>query len=329
MGQGWRLLLQDAGLEPASVLRAAALPEDLLDREDVRLAQADYFRFWDALARLDPDPALAVRVVSKASAEAFESSLFAALCSPDFATSMQRLAQFKPLFGPVRLDVGARSGGFAVALRFLDETVAPPQTLALGELAIWLQLARMGTRQPIRAIAARSPVPIPPSAEIEAFFGVPVEPGERIELVISSGDAARPYLTRNEELWRFFEPELRQRLRDLDRDAGMHQRLRSVLVEMLPGGETSIDAAARRLATSKRTLQRRLAAESTSYQAVLDEVREQLARHYLTQARISNTEIALLLGFADPNSFFRAFHAWTGRTPESVRGAAQAASVRH
>ena len=58
---------------------------------------------------------------------------------------------------------------------------------------------------------------------------------------------------------------------------------------------------------------------------MLAEVREQLARHYLTHSRISNTEIALLLGFSDPNSFFRAFHDWTGRTPDTVRGEAPAA----
>jgi AraC-like DNA-binding protein len=329
MGHGWRLLLRDAGLEHVSVLRAAALPEDLLDGEDVRLAPADYFRFWNAVAQLAPDPAMPVRVVSKVSAEAFESSMFAAMCSPDFETAMRRLARFKPLFGPVRLDVGARAGGFGVSLRFVDPGLSPPPSLALAELAIWLRLARMGTRHPIVAVAARSPVAIAPSAEIDAFFGVPVEAGEAIELVVSAEDARRPYLTRNEALWEFFEPELRRRLRDLTRDAAVQDRLRSVLLEMLPGGETSIEAAARRLATSKRTLQRRLAAEATSYQIVLDEVREQLARHYLTQSRITNTEIALLLGFADPNSFFRAFHAWTGHTPEAVRSASGGAGVRH
>ena len=35
----------------------------------------------------------------------------------------------------------------------------------------------------------------------------------------------------------------------------------------------------------------------------------------------SSAEISFLLGYEDPNSFFRAFHAWTGQTPERARAA--------
>lgn len=57
----------------------------------------------------------------------------------------------------------------------------------------------------------------------------------------------------------------------------------------------------------------------TRFQHVLDSTREELARHYLTSSRLSGAEISFLLGFEDPNSFFRAFHAWTGQTPQQVR----------
>ena len=30
-------------------------------------------------------------------------------------------------------------------------------------------------------------------------------------------------------------------------------------------------------------------------------------------------EISFLLGYADPSSFYRAFHEWTGLTPDRVR----------
>jgi AraC-like DNA-binding protein len=78
-------------------------------------------------------------------------------------------------------------------------------------------------------------------------------------------------------------------------------------------------AVSSRLAVSTRTLQRRLNAENTSFQLLLNRTREQLARHYLKGSTMSGAEISFLLGFEDPNSFFRAFHSWTGETPEQAR----------
>jgi AraC-like DNA-binding protein len=71
---------------------------------------------------------------------------------------------------------------------------------------------------------------------------------------------------------------------------------------------------------SKRTLQRRIEAEGTSYQQILKETREALARHNLEKTALPVAEISFLLAF-EPNSFYRAFRAWTGMTPESVRHA--------
>lgn len=172
LGPGWRILLRDAGFEPADALRAAGLPEGLLAQEDVRLAPGDYFHLWETLAALDPDPAMPVRLVSRLTTEAFESSMFAALCSPDFRTAMQRLTRFKPLLGPMRLDVGDSPEGYHVRLSYTDATLVPPAPLGLAELAIWLQLARMGTRTRIEAVAARTPVAVLDTPEIRAFFGV-------------------------------------------------------------------------------------------------------------------------------------------------------------
>jgi AraC-like DNA-binding protein len=100
--------------------------------------------------------------------------------------------------------------------------------------------------------------------------------------------------------------------------------VRAALLELLPSGRTSLGDAAQRLAMSARTLQRRLGEDGTSFQAVLDETRRELALHYLQRTAISSGEISFLLGFSDPSSFFRAFHGWTGLTPERARGASAA-----
>ena len=77
------------------------------------------------------------------------------------------------------------------------------------------------------------------------------------------------------------------------------------------------------LGTSPRTLQRHLRNEGTNFQQVLDGLREELARNYLAKSAYSSGQIGFLLGYEDPNSFFRAFRAWTGQTPEVVRASVQ------
>ena len=120
-------------------------------------------------------------------------------------------------------------------------------------------------------------------------------------------------------MWGFFEPDLRKRLSDLDASATTADRARAALLELLPSGAASVTAVSERLGTSTRTLQRRLKQENRSFQALLNETREELARHYLKTSNLSGAEISFLLGFEDPNSFFRAFHSWTGKTPEQAR----------
>jgi AraC-like DNA-binding protein len=146
--------------------------------------------------------------------------------------------------------------------------------------------------------------------------------------VFRTQDTAAPFLTANAAMWDVFEPELRRRLSEIDDTATVADRVRAALLESLPAGAVSMDAVARKLGASARTLQRRLKDEGSSFQEVLDGTRENLARHYLKTSRMSGAEISFLLGFEDPNSFFRAFHKWTGRTPEDVRAATSLPTAR-
>jgi AraC-like DNA-binding protein len=122
-------------------------------------------------------------------------------------------------------------------------------------------------------------------------------------------------------MWQVFEPELRRRLSQLDATASTSERVRAVLLELLPGNEATIEKTAERLGMSKRTLQRRLEDEGENFRALINTCRENLARHYLRNTSLPGYEIAFLLGFEDPNSFYRAFMAWTGQTPETAREA--------
>jgi AraC-like DNA-binding protein len=323
---GWRILLMDAGLNPTNVLRRAGLPDDLFGREKETLSTAKYFGLWQAIETEADDPTVALRIGSSISMESFDPPIFAAVCSPDLNTALERLARHKRLLAPMAMHVEVRQTETTLELEWLDDSLEPPISLIATELVFFVQLPRMATRTRIRPLGVRSPRPIEAKSAFDEYFGVPVQTGGRPKISYRAQDAALPFLTANEKMWEFFAPQLRQRLGELDETATIADRVRGALLELLPGGSATVKTVARKLAVSTRTLQRRLKDEGVSFQGVVNSTREELARHYLKNSRISGAEISYLLGYEDPNSFFRAFHVWTGETPEQARTAMLAAN---
>jgi AraC-like DNA-binding protein len=76
---------------------------------------------------------------------------------------------------------------------------------------------------------------------------------------------------------------------------------------------------AEQLHLSTRTLHRRLVDAGTSYQAIIDRIRERLAIEFLERTDLSVDEIAERSGFSDVSNFRKAFKKWTGQTPAYFR----------
>jgi AraC-like DNA-binding protein len=95
--------------------------------------------------------------------------------------------------------------------------------------------------------------------------------------------------------------------------------IRRALLPRIAQGDTEIEAVARSLATSVRSLQRRLSAAGTSYQEILDSTRREAAVRYLGDRALSISEVAYLLGYSEPAAFHRAFKRWHGTTPQEFR----------
>ncbi|WP_197379291.1 AraC family transcriptional regulator [Mycolicibacterium mengxianglii] len=324
----WRTLLKDLGVAPSDVLRRAGLPEDLFQQPSARLAPEDYHRLWNAIGAETGDAAFPVRLCRAVRAESFSPPLFAALCSPNFVVAARRISQYKKLVAPFRFDVVETEHAVTVELSWPEASPSPPTSLVMMELLFCVTLLRMGTREALQPTEVTTPVLPGTPAPYEEFLGAHVYRAPRHRVVFSAADAARPFLTSNEPLWRAFEPELRRRLGDLDTPSTTAERIRAALLEALPSGQASMDLIAKKLALSKRTLQRRIEAEGTNFQQILDQTRTNLSRHYLENTALSVPEIAFLLGFSEPNSFYRAFRVWTGTTPENVRRGGSGAAVK-
>jgi len=317
---GWKLLILDMGYAPADVLSLARLPGDLFARPGgASLSPAQYFDLWRGLEQAAGKDELALKLAQVMSVEAFDPAMFACLCSPDLNTALQRLAHYKRLMCPLHMVVDIQADRTLVTLSCYGSDEPIPRSLGVSELVFFTQLARLGTRERIEPLAASVPDLPLNLAPYTAYLGCDLGASEQIQITFSAQDGRRPFLTDNMAMWAAFEPALNSRLSDLDAQAGLSERVRAVLLETLPAGISSIDAVAQRLAISKRSLQRQLAQESLGFQDILNQVRQALARHYLSRTDLSAAEIAWLLGFQESNSFVRAFRGWTGATPSVYR----------
>lgn len=315
----WKLFLVDLGVQPEDVLRLASLPLDAFNRKEFHVTAMQYFNFWNAIETVSGVENLPLKIGQMITVELFDPAIFACICSPNLTIALQRLSHFKRLIGPIALHPKADENVLSLDIEFYEVDAEIPKSLILTELIFFTQLARICTRVQIIPKAIYLPALPNDIEKYQEFFGVAPQRNNNISIQFSITDSERPFLTSNSTMWSFFEPNLKQRLAELDYSVATKEKVKTILLESLPAGLGNIDEVAQRLALSKRTLQRLLEDENTNFKTILDDTRKALAEYYLKQSSISTSEISFLLGFQETNSFSRAFKHWTGETPNTYR----------
>lgn len=318
VGKVWRLMLADLGLSAVAVLRRAGLPSGLLDGDGSRITLDDFYALWDSFDTEAQSPTLALQLGQIEASEYFDPAFFAAMCAPNMTVAGQRLGEFKRLVGAFSLDVEVMPAAtqFTYRCKYRPDL---PTSLAATEIVFVVNLLRRATRHRVVPKAVVLPASLRAPAPFEDWFGCGIAHGANASFSLDPIDAMRPFLTQDNQMWQAFAPELRRRMDAAREDLGMRARVENALLELLPSGRTQIDDVAGELAISRRSLQRRLSEEGTSWLDILNTARMRLAQHYLTNTNFGAAEVSFLLGFEDPNSFFRAFRRWTGSTPEAWR----------
>jgi AraC-like DNA-binding protein len=164
-------------------------------------------------------------------------------------------------------------------------------------------------------LAHRRPADVSP---YRRFFRAPVrfDAGHNA-LVFPGRWLAQPLSGTDPSLHRVLQEEIR----DLDAIHGMSlaSKLRRTLRAAVTGGNCSMVEVAKLYNLSRRTLSRRLRVEGTTFEALLDEVRHEVACQLLGHTDLRVREVAGTLGYADAAAFTRAFCRWTGTPPARWR----------
>jgi len=149
----------------------------------------------------------------------------------------------------------------------------------------------------------------------EAFYGCPVEFNANHNTIFYSADILEEeIISANPSLSEVMEHYLASESLKQDEQATEDQ-VRSVLLQLLPLGTPKMNDLADKLNVSKRSLQRKLKAENTSFKSILIAARMELAKKYLLKNIASTQEIAYRLGFSESSNFIRFFKQNEGLTP--------------
>ncbi len=108
-------------------------------------------------------------------------------------------------------------------------------------------------------------------------------------------------------------------LASLENVKSVKGKVESMLIPILHKSDVTMGQVATDMGVSRQTLYRKLKAEGVNYETLLDELRHQMALHYLGGKKASVNETAYLVGFSDPGTFSRAFKRWTGVRPSEAR----------
>jgi AraC-like DNA-binding protein len=161
--------------------------------------------------------------------------------------------------------------------------------------------------------------PGPHADQYIGFFASPVYFGQPEDALYFDAAAARePVPAGNEEVAREVDRIAERYLATLE-PSRVQDKVREILLTLLPSGEADQRTIARNLNRSVSTLQRQLKAEGSSYRKVLDETRQTMAVRLVKEGQHSLGQIAYLLGFSDQANFSRAFRRWTGGPPTQFR----------
>ncbi|MFO7705224.1 MAG: AraC family transcriptional regulator ligand-binding domain-containing protein [Halopseudomonas sp.] len=204
-----------------------------------------------------------------------------------------------------------------------------PADASTGALADTVAIAAMLTF--LRRLVALPPVPAavyfafarPSPADClayEAFFGCAVHFAAKVtavELPIADLHQGLPHS--DAAVLGLLDQQAQAMLLALPDGDHFDRALQQAMVRLMSEGELGLPRVAAELHVSVRTLQRRLEQRQSSWRALLDRTREQLAGHYLRDPALTLGDIALLLGFSEQSAFNRAFHRWTGTTPARAR----------
>ena len=317
-------LLEEAAVEPELLMNE--LERRGVDRP-FKTEGEDALPLLEAAVDLSGDPSLMIRLGQELGIESYGSFGFALMSCANVRESTQLLLRYGHLLFRPSWEVRGDKDGLILRAQIKNGTARQQQLLAEFLFSNLIGIGRALYGKKVERsegsmifFAHRQP---PYEALYRQAFESPISfEAEHNQIFLPKNILDTPVRTADRTKHIVYQQQCEEMLRGLDAVEKTATAVRHVLIQSA-GDFLDITQVASRLHMSERTLRRRLKNESTSFRDIINEVRDLLAREYLTKTQLSVADIAHLLDYAETVNFRRAFMRWNAMTPIEYRKQSQ------
>lgn len=323
--RGFDLLVCELGGDPGALLTRFGLPVETLASDSELIPITAHDLMLDATARELNCPDFGLRLAASQDLSILGPLALAIEASSTVAQALACASRYMFVHSPalkigIEREPGGRRGAIAITYRKdLAESSYSPQAIELG-VGLFHHVATqlLGTASGLRSVHLPHP-PISPIRTYLDFFGVPdVRFGmPHAALVVNASVLDHQFDGADSRIRELALKHLAKHFPDPS--TRLSDRVRRTLAESLGVSSASLADIARLFSLHPRTVQRRLAQEGTSYDALLDGVRREAAHRYLTTTDLPLTQVAALVGFSEHSSLTHAVRRWHGISPRRLR----------
>ena len=304
--------LRSIGLSIENILEQAGIP-NILWKEEIQLSTEEYYLFFKKIDEVITDEQISA-ISNIDNLNVFIPSFFAALSSKNGLEGLKRLAKYKKLIGPVFLEIKEFEEIVQVQYFFEQREKELPRFAVLNEQLMLINLLNKGIGKEISPVSVTSPFEY--GKLLMKEINTTINKAKQNEVIFSMKDLKKPFLTANNIMVEYLEPQLKQKLAEMESETfeTFTSRVQKKLFQLIPSGQFGLENVAEEFGISGRTLQRNLSAENTSFNQLVKDIQKIMTFNYLEAKELSIDEIAYLVGYTELSSFYRAFKKWTGKT---------------
>ncbi|WP_156689184.1 AraC family transcriptional regulator [Mycobacterium sp. Marseille-P9652] len=325
---GYSDLVAELGGDPVALLRAAGVRERDVGNYDAFISYRATVAAIESAAHVTGTPDFGRRLAQRQGIEILGPVGVAARTTATVADALTIFTTYMAAYSPaivIRLTPVGDGDRSMFTIEFVMERLPPhPQTTELS-LGVALRVLRFLIGSEYSPLSVHLPHdPLSPEADYVRYFGCRPHFAERnAGLTVSTADLARP-LNRDDVAHRAVVDYLS---RITPHGASFTESVQSIVRQLLPTGAATLEVVAHEFHLHPKTLQRRLAGEHTTFAAVVDRVRKDMAERYLRSTGISLSHLTRELGYAEQSVLTRSCKRWFGMGPAAYRNRARVPAV--